>query len=114
MRRKYTGKDLLKVLVFYGIINDDVPTSEFSIVCPFHDDINPSMRINLSDGTFFCFGCGLYGNAYDFVKNAQPELNDLQVCIYLERILNSKEIKKINANYKKRKKQIDSRHSPVL
>ena len=53
MRRKYTGKDLLKVLVFYGIINDDVPTSEFSIVCPFHDDINPSMRINLSDGTFF-------------------------------------------------------------
>lgn len=104
MRRKYTGKDLLKVLVFYGIINDDVPTSEFSIVCPFHDDINPSMRINLSDGTFFCFGCGLYGNAYDFVKNAQPELSDLQVCIYLEKIINSKEIKKINANYKKKKK----------
>lgn len=104
MRRKYTGKDLLKVLVFYGIVNDDVPTSEFNIICPFHDDINPSMKINLSEGSFFCFGCGLSGNAYDFVKNAQPELNDLECCIYLEKILNSNEVKQINATYKKKKK----------
>lgn len=104
MIRKYDGKDLLKVLVYYGIINDDVPTSEFNIICPFHDDINPSMKINLSEGTFFCFGCGLYGNAFDFVKNAQPELSDLQTCIYLEKIINSDEIKKIKARYKKKKR----------
>lgn len=110
MIRKYDGKDLLKVLVFYGIVNDDLPASEFSIVCPFHDDINPSMRINLSDGTFFCFGCGVFGNAYDFVKKAQLELSDLQVAIYLEKIINSDEVKKIKATYKK-KKRIASKYA---
>ena len=103
MKRTYTGKDLLKVLFFYGIVND-TDVSEFNIICPFHDDINPSMHINLSEGTFFCFGCGLYGNAFDFVKHAQPELNDLQVCIYLEKILNSNEIKQINIKYRKKKR----------
>ena len=82
MIRTYGGKELAKVLIYYGTISD-VTVSEFNINCPFHNDPNPSMRIKLSEGTYFCFGCGLFGNAYDFVRNANPELNELQCCLLL-------------------------------
>ena len=32
--------------------------------CPFHDDRNPSMKL---DNRFHCFGCGADGDAVDFV-----------------------------------------------
>lgn len=32
--------------------------------CPFHDDRNPSMKL---DNRFHCFGCGADGDAIDFV-----------------------------------------------
>lgn len=104
MTREYGGKDLAKVLIYYGIISE-VISSDFNIICPFHDDINPSMRICLDDGSFFCFGCEAKGNALDFVKKANPELNDLQACILLEQIINSKEVKQINVRYKKKKRK---------
>lgn len=103
MIRKYAGKELAKVLIYYGIIND-VVSSDFNIICPFHEDINPSMRVSLDDGSYFCFGCGIKGNALDFVKNANPELNELQCCVELERILNSKEIKQLNVKYRKKRR----------
>lgn len=103
MIRKYAGKELAKVLIYYGIIND-VVSSDFNIICPFHKDINPSMRVSLDDGSYFCFGCGIKGNALDFVKNANPELNELQCCVELERILNSKEIKQLNVKYRKKRR----------
>ena len=103
MIRKYAGKELAKVLIYYGIIND-VVSYDFNIICPFHEDINPSMRVSLDDGSYFCFGCGIKGNALDFVKNANPELNELQCCVELERILNSKEIKQLNVKYRKKRR----------
>lgn len=103
MIRRYGGKELAKVLIYYGLIVD-VDSSEFSVLCPFHDDVNPSMRVCLSDGSFFCFACESKGNALDFVKLANPELNDLQCCILLEQILNSKEVKALKIRYKKKKR----------
>ena len=35
------------------------------IVCPFHDDKDPSMKLN--DDYFYCFGCGATGDVIDFV-----------------------------------------------
>ena len=32
--------------------------------CPFHDDKNPSMKLN--EDYFFCFGCGATGDVIDF------------------------------------------------
>ena len=32
--------------------------------CPFHDDKNPSMKLN--EEYFYCFGCGTTGDAIDF------------------------------------------------
>lgn len=104
MKRIYDGKDLAKVLIYYGLAYD-IEQAEFNIICPFHDDINPSMRITLNNGTFYCFGCGANGNAYDFVKLANPELNELQCCILLEQIINSEEIKQINVKFKKKRKK---------
>lgn len=103
MNRRYGGKELAKVLIYFGLIAD-VSSSEFNIVCPFHEDINPSMRICLDDGTYYCFGCGESGNALDFVKKAHPELNDLQACILLEQILNSSEVKKLKVRYRKKRR----------
>ena len=34
-------------------------------VCPFHNDKNPSMKI---DRRFYCFGCGATGDVIDFVS----------------------------------------------
>ncbi len=34
--------------------------------CPFHDDSNPSLSIDLVRGLFICFGCGVKGSVYDF------------------------------------------------
>lgn len=103
MIRLYGGKELAKVLIYYGIIGE-VVSSDFNIICPFHDDINPSMRICLTDGTFFCFGCEAKGNAFDFVKKMHPELNELQACVLLEKILNSNEVKKLNVKYRKKRR----------
>ncbi len=103
MIRQYGGKELAKVLIYYGLIAE-VVSSDFNIVCPFHDDINPSMKICLEDGSFYCFGCGIKGNALDFVIKAQPELNDLQACVLLEQILNSEEVKKLNVKYRKKRR----------
>lgn len=104
MIRKYTGKDLARILMYYGLVQT-VDKSEFNIVCPFHSDINPSMRIDLSSGEFYCFGCGVFGNSLDFIKLAQPELNDLQACMMLEKIVNSKEVKALNVRYRSKKKK---------
>ena len=34
--------------------------------CPFHDDKNPSMKLN--EEYFYCFGCGATGDVIDFKK----------------------------------------------
>ena len=35
------------------------------IICPFHNDKNPSMKV---DNRFHCFGCGADGDVIDFVS----------------------------------------------
>jgi hypothetical protein len=32
-----------------------------SIICPFHDDTNPSLVIYVKDKRYYCFGCGARG-----------------------------------------------------
>lgn len=39
---------------------------EFSALCPFHDDTNPSFNFNNDNGQFFCHGCGKKGNIIHF------------------------------------------------
>ena len=39
---------------------------EFSAICPFHDDINPSLNFNDKKGTYFCHSCGKKGHVFHF------------------------------------------------
>ena len=103
MIRRYDGQDLARVLAYYGLL-ETTEHSQFKIVCPFHDDVNPSMIIDLSEGSFYCFGCGLKGNAYDFVRLANPELTDLQCVIVLEKIQRTKQTSDVTLKRMKKKR----------
>jgi hypothetical protein len=37
-----------------------------SCLCPWHNDHNPSMRINIVSNTWRCFGCGSYGDVVNW------------------------------------------------
>lgn len=39
----------------------------FTCRCPVHDDHDPSFRVNVEDGYFRCFGCGIRGDALELV-----------------------------------------------
>lgn len=86
-----SGEALAKVLWYYNLV-PNVTTLVQKIVCPFHDDVNPSMRVNLEDGSWFCFGCNLTGDAKKFVRLMESKyngLNDLQACKKYIQILKS-------------------------
>lgn len=94
------GEDLAKVLVYFGLI-PDASQDSYKIVCPFHNDVNPSMMIDLIEGRYYCFGCSRSGNAYDFVKTLyEGKLNDLQSLIKYFKILKSNKVCKIKIHNK--------------
>lgn len=83
------GENLAKVLLYYGLI-ESPDVSDQKIVCPFHEDVNPSMAINLVDGTYYCFGCNKSGGPESFVFQMESKyngLNDLQSLIKYHKIL---------------------------
>lgn len=51
-----------QVLALYGY----VPRRGY-ILCPFHGDRNPSLKIYPGNKGWYCFGCGRGGSAIDFV-----------------------------------------------
>lgn len=85
------GTKLAKVLWYYNLVPDvNSPTQK--IVCPFHNDMNPSMLVNFEEGTWFCFGCQKTGNAERFVLEMERKyhhLNDLQAYRQYLKILKS-------------------------
>lgn len=75
---KNKGENFAKVLTYYGLLTSFF---EKKIICPFHEDVNPSMLIDLEEGRWFCFGCQLSGDAKKFVQLMEARynnLNDLQ------------------------------------
>ncbi|MGN7678296.1 MAG: DNA primase [Anaplasma sp.] len=40
-------------------------------LCPFHSEKTPSFHVNCSNGLFYCFGCGVYGDVIQFVSNTE-------------------------------------------
>lgn len=38
------------------------------VICPFHDDSNPSAVFNLTKGDFYCFTCGKFANKHQLAK----------------------------------------------
>lgn len=98
----FGGVELAKVLFYYGFIDSTTQVVQ-KIVCPFHEDINPSMIIDLDGGTYYCFGCHERGNALDFIK-AIEKVNDLIAYRFLLRIMKSNKTKDIRQVKTKRYK----------
>lgn len=85
------GTALAKVLWYYRLIYNTNQLKQ-KIVCPFHNDQNPSLLVNLAEGTWYCFGCGLNGDAYKFVMLMEKKYhgtNDLQAFKTYQKILSS-------------------------
>ena len=102
------GNELAKVLWYYGLI-PDVNDAVQKIVCPFHDDVNPSMIIDLQQGRYYCFGCNKSGDARRFVYDMEwkyHQLNDLESAVKYSKILKSKKVSdiKLSRSVMKRKK----------
>ena len=89
--------ELAKVLDYYKLINDYA--EEQKIVCPFHEDINPSMMVNLVKNEWFCFGCQEGGDAFTFVLKMEKKYhgsNELKAGILYYKILKSSKVSDIN------------------
>jgi DNA primase catalytic core len=55
---------LLKVLHHYGLR----PDKHDMLVCPFHEDKSPSLKIYTKTNTFHCFGCSATGDGIQFIE----------------------------------------------
>lgn len=97
--------ELAKVMEYYRLIDDYA--SEQKIVCPLHEDVNPSMMIDIASNRWFCFGCQRGGDAFDFVLQMERKynkLNELQAGKLYYRILRTSKVSdiKIQANARTR------------
>ena len=101
------GEGLAKVLYYYGFIQD-TSSEEQKIVCPFHEDVNPSMIVNLNEGSFYCFGCGLNGDAIKFIELLNKNMNTLQVVLKYFEILKSDKVEKIKISGRRKKRKQNS------
>lgn len=58
--------DIVKVISSYQQL--DQKGKDYTGLCPFHDDKNPSMHVNPSKRIFKCFSCGVGGDAISYVR----------------------------------------------
>lgn len=75
-----------QVLSYYGLIGDNIQ-DKIKVVCPFHEDVKPSMQVDVVADSFYCFGCGASGNAIKFVQQ-------MEKCSEMEAMLLIGKIKK--------------------
>jgi DNA primase len=89
--------NFIRLLNHFNILESK---DKYKIVCPFHNDVNASMQIDLAHFNFHCFACGVSGNYIDFIKLAYKDenLNDLKAVQKLYTVIkcDNKDI-----NYKK-------------
>ncbi len=54
----------------------------FKGLCPFHDEKSPSFNVTPAKGAYYCFGCGVGGDVFTFLR----ELEGLQFTEAVERL----------------------------
>ena len=61
--------DFARVLAAYDIVpaKDGSRPNQLKALCPFHEDTNPSLKVNTERNIYHCFACGAKGNVLDFV-----------------------------------------------
>lgn len=96
------GESLAKVLWYYNLL-PDLSISQ-KIICPFHEDANPSMVVDLQKGRCYCFGCQKSYRARSFIKRFE-KTDDLQTEIRYQKILHSEKTSKVNVKAAKKKQK---------
>lgn len=89
--------EMAKVLRYYGLA-PNIMEANPKIICPIHDDVRPSMKVNVRDNSYYCFGCNAHGNAQKLVKEIESKyhnLNDLQSYKKYLEILKTKDVSDI-------------------
>ena len=71
MRMREVKEEIRQVISLKALIADYTPVSRNHAVCPFHTDKNPSLSISDSKGLWHCFGCGLGGDCFTFLMQAE-------------------------------------------
>jgi DNA primase len=100
---KCDGDKLARVLLYYSLIPDN-NKSEYKVVCPFHDDENPSMKVNLNEGSYYCFGCEASGDCLTFIEHLN-NMDSFEAVKKLFKIINSSKTKTIRKKYYKGKEK---------
>ena len=75
---------LEKVLNYYKLPVDE------KIICPFHADKNPSLKIDLDKDKWYCFGCQEGGDALKFhtkMQNILGNYDDIKILMKYQRIV---------------------------
>lgn len=106
------GTKLAKVLWYYNLTPDSTIGKQ-KIVCPFHDDVNPSLVVNFDDGSWFCFGCNESGDALKFVtliERTRGKCTDLEACKKFIRILKSDKCSNVYVKPSVAKRQKSNRY----
>ncbi|VFP80957.1 DNA primase [Buchnera aphidicola (Cinara kochiana kochiana)] len=93
MIKKITGKisqkfiyELIERTDIIELINKYVTLKKsgnnYKTLCPFHNEKTPSFTVSPQKQFFYCFGCGIHGNAIDFLMKYE-KLNFLNSIIEL-------------------------------
>ncbi len=65
--------DILVRIDIVELINSHIPLkktgSNYTALCPFHNEKSPSFTVNCKKQFFHCFGCGVGGNAISFLMD---------------------------------------------
>ena len=73
--------DIVEVVTRYTDLRNT--GKEFAGSCPFHEDRNPSLRVNREKQVFFCFSCQRRGDVLDFVREAE-KMTTKEACLFLD------------------------------
>jgi DNA primase len=95
---------ILTILSHYGL----KPDKNDFILCPFHDDHNPSLKIYTKTNTFHCFGCGATGDVIEFIQ--LKEASTGSACTKHESIIKAAQM--VNPNYKLNIKSMENIQTP--
>ncbi len=65
--------NLPEIIQSYGIAIKHTNNSSYKVLCPFHDDKNPSLSVSFKDNKWLwrCFGCHQSGSVIDFVMKKE-------------------------------------------
>lgn len=55
-------------ITVFDMVFPNLVAGENQVICPFHDDKDPSMSINTTGRVFHCHGCGVGGTEHDFTS----------------------------------------------